>query len=124
VKNTLLAVATSVMCLSAQAQSTEKHLATSSDYSLYQVGQVTLGRNNGIVALSWFKYYDQIYASNVLQLAQVHCPTGMYRVIRSVEIVNGYTTHTGAENWNQVWENPVPGTFSQFYTVICPRNPG
>jgi len=116
-KKVLAILALTLAATAAQAQT--RFVSESHQDLLYRDGVATYSDNNGLVALSWFRFVSKTGQNVMMDLVQVHCDTGLYRSIRAVTYVNGQVVSGGQENWSARWENPIPGSVSQRFTTIC-----
>jgi hypothetical protein len=104
--------------VSAQAQS--RFVVEGQNDFVYRESVATYGDNNGLTALGWWKFvgkYDNDKSDKYL--IQVHCSSRLFRFIRIMEYRQGRATYNSGENWSAQWQNPVPGTLTEFFQDMC-----
>ena len=104
--------------VSAQAQS--RFIVEGDTDLLYRDGVATYGDNNGLTALGWWRFVNKNDTSVVERnLIQVHCSSRLFRFIRIMEFRQSKVIYNSGENWSAQWENPVPGTLTEFFQDMC-----
>jgi len=103
--------------ITVQAQS--RFVADGVNDTMYREGVATYSDNNGLTALSWFKYQGKFDSGTDRTLIQVHCDSKLFRVIRNIGFKNGHMVTDTGENWSAPWTNPVPGTLTLNVQQIC-----
>jgi len=112
----LIALFALIGAISAQAQETPFY--TSTESNIYRVGQTTRSFNNGPVMTTWMKLVSKYQDKYSLDLVQVHCPTGMYQVLKHTEYVNGGYLKSSNENPTG-WVYATPGTLGDSLKYLC-----
>jgi hypothetical protein len=113
----LITLVALVGCISAQAQS--RFVAEGTNDTMFREGVATYSDNNGLTALSWFKYLGKFDSGTDRTLIQVHCDSRLFRIIRNTSFRNGRMISDTGENWSAAWMNPVPGTLTTEVQQIC-----
>jgi len=87
---------------------------------VYKTGQTTYSNSNGPVALAWLKFVStKDFNDWSYSLVQVHCSTGMYRIIQGTQYYGTRSVGTFSADWNTQWSNPTPGSISSDLYRLC-----
>ena len=113
----LIALIALIGAITAQAQETLFFQGT--EHIVHQVGKKVKSFNNGPVIGSWFKYQSRIEDRYIMELVEVHCPSGKYRIITNASYVNGGHLSTSWRDPNPIWHDAIPYTLGAAYSNIC-----
>jgi hypothetical protein len=98
----------------AQSNTNETLIAESQHTRMSAVGKPQASDNNGLVITSWMRYFNKHNQGYEMNLVQVHCATGMFRLVES-SVFNslGQVTDSMLPNYNTNWSTPIPGSIGE-----------
>jgi len=121
-KKVLIGLALVAASVSAFAQSSSRFVVNGSDGPMYHEGLANHEvKHNGIVAIGWFKIVNPNGVEHSKHLIQVHCKSNSIRSVRSLSYISSTIISDTGEQWYNAWQNPIPGTYQEYFTVICNR---
>lgn len=106
------------LVVSFNSQAQEVPFFFGNEDTIFRVGQTTKSFNNGPVMTTWLKIVNKFQDKYSMNLVQVHCPSGMYKVLKYAEYVNGGYLKVNDEIPGP-WVHATPGTLGDNLKELC-----